>query len=228
MPGDHARLSPSAAERWFACPGAPNAEAGLPESTSPAASEGTRAHTILEQALTERKPVKHFRGQADDDEMLRHVGAAWALILGYQGSTGSLTIEVKTDAGESMGRDDLYGTADAVIWHGSHLTVLDLKYGVWPVSPVANKQLQIYAVGAAAQAAKTVETITLGIIQPRTDGPPLKLHTMTRAELVLFAHELKQAASATDSQDPPRNPGDHCRFCRAASQCPTLAQGGMI
>ena len=42
MPRDHARLSPSAAERWFACPGAPNAEAGIPESTSLAASEGTR------------------------------------------------------------------------------------------------------------------------------------------------------------------------------------------
>ncbi len=224
MPGDHARLSPSAAERWFACPGAPNAETGLPESTSPAASKGTRAHTLLEQALTERKPVRHFREPTDDDEMLRHVGAAWALILGYQGSTGSLSIEARTDAGESMGRDDLYGTADAVIWHGSHLSVLDLKYGVWPVSPVANKQLQIYAVGAAAQAAGAIETITLGIIQPRTEGPPLKLHTMTSEELDLFTHELEQAASATDGQDLPRNPGDHCRFCRAASQCPVSAQ----
>ena len=42
MPGDHARLSGSAAKRWFACPGAPNAVAGIPESTSPAASEDTR------------------------------------------------------------------------------------------------------------------------------------------------------------------------------------------
>jgi len=220
MPGDHARLSPSAADRWFACPGAPSAEEGLPESTSPAASEGTRAHVILEQALTERKPVKYFRELADDDEMLRHVGAAWALILGYQGTSGTLAIEVKTDAGASMGRDDLYGTADAVIWHGTHLTVLDLKYGKWPVSPVANKQLQIYAVGAAAQVAHSAETITLGIIQPRTEGPPLKLHTMTNADLVSFEHELKQAASATASPDPPLNAGDHCRFCRAASQCP--------
>lgn len=220
MPGDHARLSPSAAERWFACPGSASAEEGLPETTSPAASEGTRAHEILEQALSERKPARHFREPSDNDEMLKHVGAAWALILGYQGSNGSLAIEVRTNAGASMGRDDLYGTADAVIWHGSHLTVLDLKYGKWPVSPIANKQLQIYAVGAAAEAALSAESITLGIIQPRTEGPPLQLHTMTNAELAAFQQALQQAASATDAPDPILNAGDHCRFCRAASQCP--------
>jgi CRISPR/Cas system-associated exonuclease Cas4 (RecB family) len=127
---------------------------------------------------------------------------------------------MKTDAGESLGGDDLYGIADAVIWHGNHLSVIDLKYGRWPVSPVANKQLQIYAVGVAAQAAQIVETITLGIIQPRTEGPPLKLHTLDRQALDRFAVELESAAAATDSPAAPHTPGDHCTFCRVRDVCP--------
>lgn len=107
-----------------------------------------------------------------------------------------------------------------MIEHGNHLTVLDFKYGRWPVDPVNSKQLQIYAVGAAAQSLQRIESFTLGIIQPRTAGPPLKLWQVDRVGMAGFAKQLSQAAEATDDPAAQRVTGDHCKFCKARSICP--------
>ncbi len=227
MPGEHARLSPSGADRWFACPGAPDAEAGLPETESPAAAEGTAAHELLEQALTARTaPAQLEAATGSDSEMLGHVTAAWRVVAGLQHGSDRFSIETRTDPGALFGRDDLWGTADIAIEHGDHLTLLDFKYGRWPVEPEQNRQLQIYAIGAAAQALNRIETFTLGIIQPRTPGPILTSWRTDRAQLADFARELRDAAAATDAPDAPRVAGDHCVFCRARDICPARQVAG--
>jgi hypothetical protein len=221
MPGEHARLSPSAADRWFICPGAPNAEHGLPDAPSPAASEGTTAHTLLETALGARQaPADCTDIPGVNPEMMQHVTAAWRLAAGMQAGCDRFAIEMKVDPGSVFNRDDLWGTSDIVIEHGNHLTVLDFKYGRWPVDPANSKQLQIYAIGAAAQSLQRIESFTLGIIQPRTAGPPLKLWQVDRDGMTDFARQLKAAAAATDDPEAQRIPGDHCKFCRARSTCP--------
>lgn len=53
----HAQLSPSGWGRWSVCPGSVAACAGLPDSTSPYADEGTAAHTILERVLQGRYTI---------------------------------------------------------------------------------------------------------------------------------------------------------------------------
>ena len=221
MPGEHARLSPSAADRWFACPGAPDAEQGLRDTPSPAADEGTTAHALLETALGARQaPSDCTDIPGVNPEMIQHVTAAWRLVAGMQAGCDRLAIEMKVDPGKVFKRDDLWGTSDIVIEHGNHLTVLDFKYGRWPVDPVNSKQLQIYAVGAAAQSLQRIESFTLGIIQPRTAGPPLKLWQVDRVGMTGFAKQLGQAAEATDGSAALRVTGDHCKFCKARSICP--------
>ncbi len=221
MPGEHARLSPSAADRWFTCPGAPNAEHGLPDAPSPAASEGTTAHTLLETALGARQaPADCSDIPGVNPEMMRHVTAAWRLVAGMQAGSDRFAIEKKVDPGMVFKRDDLWGTSDIVIEHGNHLTVLDFKYGRWSVDPVNSKQLMIYAIGAAAQSLQRIESFTLGIIQPRTKGPPMKLWQVDQDGMTEFASQLNQAAVATDNPEAQRIPGDHCKFCRARSTCP--------
>ena len=223
MPGTHARLSPSAADRWFECPGAPNAELDQPEQPSPAADEGTTAHALLEKSLGHRQPPQRFDDMPGvNQEMIGHATTAWHLVAGMQAGCDRLAVEMKVDPGQLFGRGDLWGTADTVIEQGNHLVVLDFKYGTWPVNPIENKQLMIYAIGAAAQSLQRIEAFTLGIIQPRTDGPPLKLWQVSRDDMLIFAHELKAAAAATDDPMAARaaDTQGHCFYCRARDTCP--------
>ena len=48
----HAKLSPSSAYRWLACPGSVREEAKYPEPPSgPGAIDGTHSHTLLEHCI---------------------------------------------------------------------------------------------------------------------------------------------------------------------------------
>src|SRR5690606_7127565 len=53
--GAHAKLGASNSERWMNCPGSVKAEAGLPETDSIYAQEGTAAHTLIEMAFVHKK-----------------------------------------------------------------------------------------------------------------------------------------------------------------------------
>ena len=51
---EHARLSPSGADRWIACAASVNGSELYPDQSSEAAEEGTRAHNAMEAALRMR------------------------------------------------------------------------------------------------------------------------------------------------------------------------------
>ena len=50
----HAKLSPSSAYRWIACPGSIRLSAGIPDTSSVFAEEGTAAHELCELCLRDR------------------------------------------------------------------------------------------------------------------------------------------------------------------------------
>lgn len=49
----HAKLSPSSASRWMACPGSVARCEGLPDESSKFADEGTAAHDLAARCLTD-------------------------------------------------------------------------------------------------------------------------------------------------------------------------------
>ena len=59
----HAKLGPSAAERWFNCPGSIRASEGMPNNSSVFAAEGTAAHALAAWCLQTGKDAAAFIGQ---------------------------------------------------------------------------------------------------------------------------------------------------------------------
>lgn len=52
MTNSHAKLSPSASERWLVCSVAPVREEAFPDTTNDAAEWGTAAHAMAEHCLS--------------------------------------------------------------------------------------------------------------------------------------------------------------------------------
>ena len=75
----HAVLSPSGAEKWMGCPGAPAMEKGLPDNGSAYADEGTAAHllgsTCIEQV---RDPASYIGAVILVGSTTDFDGAIWA------------------------------------------------------------------------------------------------------------------------------------------------------
>lgn len=230
----HARLSPSGADRWMTCHGAPRMEDRFPEETSEFAAEGTAMHLIREKALLEGKDVSDFVGdKVSVDGLEFEVTHEWPVwiqpgidFLREQG--GELFVEERVFMDTWV--PEQFGTVDSLVIRDDLIIVSDFKGGRGVmVDAVRNKQLMLYALGAwdniARHKTKTKDFL-LVIDQPRVPGKGSEWRT-TLDELLKFAEEAAAAAIATQDPDAPLRPTpEGCRFCRASrnSACYALDQ----
>lgn len=221
MPEQHARLSPSGAEKWMNCTGSLAMEAGLVDEGSEFALEGTAAHALAEIVLRNRLdptlvgielqggqnatdyigtyPLAKGEGSAGPqvtDDMAefvqRYVETVWALADG-----NSLLVEQRVDFSDVVGVPEQFGTADAVIITPTELQVHDLKFGRGvKVDAVNNKQLQLYALGALEQFGmlQDFETVRMFIHQPRIGNE--SEWAISVEELRAFGELAREAAAA--------------------------------
>lgn len=230
MPELHAKLSPSAAERWMNCPGSVALCVGIEGRTSEHAAEGTRAHKVAEMLL-QGKPVKA------EKDMLEHVTVyvrAVEELCEHPHAQCHIEKEVKVN-------DDCWGTADAIVWRPDQATlyVRDLKYGAGVGVEVSdNLQLKIYALAALLTMKYPAKQVNVGIVQPRyphSDGAcRSKDYDVVDlldfyADLQLGVASVKAASIATEKgrtktwQDTYLHPTEKgCRWCLAAPTCPKL------
>jgi hypothetical protein len=174
-----------------------------PETTSPAAAEGTRQHAIAAQHLLEGT-------LSADPRMQTYLDAVWV----YE---GHLMVEQKLTIIE----DVCWGTADAAILHSNSFTLLDLKWGKQPVSPINNPQLMLYGLGILREYPHPESaTVELVIIQPNgSSGWPVKTwHTEVKT-LLQFQEKVLRAIDRADRENPPAVPGAHCFYCPAKMHC---------
>lgn len=234
----HARLSPSAASGWMTCPAYPRMNEGLPDETSEFAAEGTFAHEISDFCLTlgmepfdfigQRSVTEGFEFEWDDDDADQlYPGLEW---VREQSEGGKFYGEHRVDLSNWLG-DNQFGTLDRGIVRPDLIIISDLKWGRGiPVSPVRNKQLQIYALGFWWNVARHVSAATdflIHIDQPRCQGGGGEWRT-TLNELLAFGEQAKAAALLThDPAAPCVASADGCLWCKRRSApggCDTFAE----
>lgn len=229
----------------------------MPDKPSPAAAEGTEAHEVAEFYVKQHfrlpghqrgdvPPRKAFpegfdpKGQtlAEWDADLRRHGMGYRdFIIGLIGPAADAYVTVEHKVAAPSIHEQLFGTADCLIWIASTktLVVVDYKYGFAAVdvgsAQAPNKQLEAYAIAAIEQTGLAPERVLLAVYQPRghigSPGAVLELSGSwlegARATLALEAGAV-DAATEGDREYTKPSPGDHCRYCRAKSRCGVVNQ----
>lgn len=219
----HSLLSPSTAHRWMTCPGSVALCRDLPPEESEYAAEGTAAHALAESLLT-GKPFT-LPPEYDTPEIREHVQTYvdFVSILG-----GVRDVEVKLDLSPWLGEAS-GGTADAVVWVGDELYIVDFKYGMNFVGASWNPQLALYAAGYLNLCAKFDAPISLHlcIVQPRIGN--ISQWDITPRDLMDFVGIIaKKAAIARTVAELPESdwimvPDENaCKYCRARGVCRSL------
>lgn len=239
MPSAHAKLSPSASERWLQCPASIRMEEQVPpEPESSYAAEGTIAHTLAElkaslafgkidqRQFTARRNrwLKDHPDVLTDEvvlEMEEHTDAYVALLQErmalYPNSV--IFLEQRLDTGVPT----CWGTSDTVIVSPQHVEIIDFKYGSGvAVEAHGNPQLRLYACGAMdtyADLLGETEVIRSTVHQPRMDH--VLTEELTPEALRKWrAEEVIPVAEVALGPDAPFGPSDTaCRWCPASGRC---------
>lgn len=213
----HAKLSPSKAHIWLACPGSVRMSAGLPDEPSDAARLGTACHAALKDLLEGRglpaavnvdgKLI--FLSEEMEDWVRRAAEWVTKYLKDHPGTRLECEKEVHVD-------DDLWGTADIVLRSLDTLVIADAKFGHGEVEAEDNPQLGIYAMAEAGD----VPRVGLVILQPRSEEP-VKEEWLTGQDLAARGIRYYEGAQAALAPDAPLHASpEACRYCPAQAVCP--------
>jgi len=244
--GKHAKLAPSAAHRWLACPGCLALCEQIPEKPdSPYAREGSAAHVLGEEALQRsRKPdeyVGEVLGEYKDwpvtEEMAEAVGVYVDFVRSLSPRVNCIP-EVEHKFNLNWLYPGIWGTLDCSVFDAERklLTIVDYKHGSGvSVQAEQNPQLMIYALGALRTLWdkvpgdpmwQRVHRVNMVIVQPRVFGEAaIREWTIPTTELYFWGlHVLAPGARAALTEGAELNAGEHCRFCDAMAICPEQAE----
>lgn len=228
--GEHARLSPSAGDRWMNCPGSVAAEAAEKDEQNKFGAEGTVAHKVFEYSLKYGLEPHDFLGQ-------HFMEAGFKIIVDEAMCEHLLPIidEIRDMPGKHFYENRVkldrwlpgqFGTLDVGIvdFRKFIITIRDLKYGAGlPVRAEKNTQLRIYAAGFWDDYVKALwpDNAPLPLFRILIDQPRHEAgggeEIISYDELMAFMRTVKEAGSKTYDAKAPRIAGDkQCGWCKAA------------
>lgn len=240
-PAEHAILSASSAKRWMNCPGAPRLEETFPDRESSYAAEGTYAHSFGETLLRQRRDKpgagaakaelaslrrsEYYNEQLEVD-VNTYVDAVWDAYKAARRKDKSAVLLLEQRLDLSSFIPEGFGTSDAVLIYNDTLQIFDLKFGRGvKVEAEGNPQMRIYAAGAVSALCDLydVERVITTIVQPRVAGGVSSEELTVDALGDWISREVVPAAEKAFAGCDEYNPGEWCRFCRAAGTCSTRA-----
>lgn len=214
----HARLSPSSAYRWMACPGSIRMSEGIEDRTSSYAAEGTACHELAAHCLERGFDPQEFLGWTIDtappegcgvigstrpvdgvtrfevdEEMVEAVALYIEHIRDLLPTKGEYELDVEQRLDMTHIHPEIYGTGDVVLYQvdEARLHVIDLKYGKGvAVDPRENPQLMLYGAGAVRRYHnRPLREIVLHIVQPRAPHVRGPVRSWTTDPLTLMEFE---------------------------------------
>jgi len=244
---DLSLFRPSGAKRWLPCPGSVILEALAPDSESTIfAREGSACHLLSEMIakgvmthteLTRSQgklireiaplldPLEHDYLDIRIDEEMIWAAQVFILFVKKQLPPNVSLLECDKVLIEHPIRlsRDVDGTLDIAIsdWPVT-LHVIDLKYGAGlQVEAINNPQLAIYGLGALRHFGDDFETVKMSIFQPRGVGETVRTWEVETRELKeLWLPRITKAVERAKTHKYEYNPGEHCKWCKGAINCP--------
>jgi hypothetical protein len=228
MSNGHAKLSPSASDRWLNCPASIVRAPETEDEGSEYAREGSAAHAMAEHCL--KNQCDAWEGVLPDEfqkydspEMRTHVQGYLDYVRRHTGP-GELFIEQRLQIFPTM---DVWGTADAVIVTADGvIKLVDLKYGSGVlVEADDNTQLLLYGIGALTLdwlSAVPVHAVEVHIYQPRRNNVVSKTYTVE--ELVEWVKENEYRVARAHAGTNFAVPGAHCKWCPVKGTCRERAE----
>lgn len=208
-------LSASGIEASMLCIGKLQAEAGLPDTDTSDASEGTVRHTLAELDIDPDLIEDRERANSIRRAKEALVEAKERLSLSDKG----LVMKEQRLWLKNKGVPILSGKADHVEIHGEVAMVADYKmlYGTHTPAP-KNPQLLTLALLTAEH--YPVNEIHMVLIEPNM-RPTFTIGSVNKATLETWRKTLIKLADGVASNDAPRTAGwKQCRFCKALAYCP--------
>ena len=186
-----------------------------------AADDGTHQHDYMEcwgYWITGKK-AEPTMPLSDDQKT--NVGFCQKIVEPYIRQAEHVGLEEQVTISSEQGEEVTWGTSDVVLQTGSHLTLIDYKFGAGFIdAPEDNMQAKAYTAGALQKydSAKTAEFI---FVIPKRDE--VLRHTFKREELPQLITEIAQIVEGAENPDSPYNPSQEaCVFCGEKPKCPAI------
>ncbi len=209
----HAKLAPSASGRWLSCTASPAfiEQHDYPYRTNPAAEEGTIAHQHCEDLLLGTTPDPNI-----SKEMHEFCQGYVNYALKIAGENKYI-VEAKLPLFYSPKE---HCTVDFCTVVGTHLHIVDFKYGKFKVQAKDNTQLLIYAQSWLHNYPNhdpNITHISLHIYQPRVEN--IHHHTYTRYEFNTEVYKIANTVDNIKMEMVEFKPAEKtCFFCPAAPE----------
>jgi len=211
----HAIWSPSSSPYWYNWGEGCTARVLLPakpETSSPAAEEGTRLHGVAEDLLLREVKV----APADWEKIRPYVEYVQQYDLNPKLTT---TIEVRVNLEPVTGEKGAAGTVDALVCGDDYLEVIDLKTGSQAVSPMSS-QLLMYAYATVLEVDYQGAEVVCTIVQ----GDEVKSHTYELSELLEMGRSIRNYVDRHRYERVYRPSNKNCQWCPHAVDCTALVE----